>query len=75
MKVIGKYYELSGHIISPKANPACAESTARLMRFFDEAIPSANEAICHMEDMLAGDFSSDITMMDLFSRNFDGSQP
>ena len=45
------------------------------MRFFDEAIPSANEAICHMEDMLAGDFSSDITMMDLFFRNFDGSQP
>ena len=75
MKVIGKYDELSGHIISPKANPACAESTARLMRFFDEAIPWANEAICHMEDMLAGDFSSDITMMDLFSRNFDGSQP
>ena len=66
MKVAGVYHSIYGMIINYQKNPECADSTAKLLALFKEAIPLAQRLIEEYRPYLEGRKPLD----DIYRRNF-----
>lgn len=66
MKLTGHYAELQGHMIRPKDNPKCVDSTAGLYERFQNAVPVAEQLIRDFDNYLDGG-----NLSERFDRNFE----
>ena len=71
MRAVGKYRELSGHIVDPRGDPACADSSARLTELYRRTLAGAGELHRALDRFLAGGGE----LPALFDRTFDGALP